>query len=152
MLILELILISFIGCVIGYTGYYFCRALDSWMDYGSIFYQLRLRKFLSVCYKHGYTDLIEAAGMVGDVKGQDQSDFAEHIDYMNSLFWTLADRVHSFKLWVCVDCMSVRYVVYVSFSVCVLICLYLSSPFYLLTLPLINLMAIVTIYRINAGL
>lgn len=149
MLIIELIGIVIVGILIGYSAHYICKGVDNWMDYGSIFYLVRLEKFKRICGKYGYTDLLERAEKVNEYREDDTIPFTSHISYMSKLFWELADRHHPFKLWVCVECMSIRYVLYVSLLAVILICFYLNSAWYLLSLPLINAAAITTIYRVN---
>lgn len=148
---LETILIIIgTGIFIGFTGYYFCRGLDSWMDYGSIFYKFRLNKFHKLCSEFEHYDLKEQAYGLEAVISEDGENFSAHVEYMNKLFWELADRVHSFKLWICVDCMSVRYVLYVSILAAITLSFYYGSALYLLSLPLIFIIAISTIYKVNA--
>lgn len=109
------ILLYIIAIPLGFVAFWFATGLDSMMDWGGFFQNIRFRKFLEFA-KDNHKDLITQSALVftlqpekGEQKGTARADF------MANLYYELAAEVREFKLWICPDCMSVRIILIMNF-------------------------------------
>ncbi len=151
LIVIYLTISIILGILIGHASYYVCYGVDRWMDYNGIFYKLRLGKFYKICNKLKYNDLLQKAFNVDKIKDNEKLDIVTHSDYMSELFWTLADRYAPFKLWVCVECMSVRFSLVTSLITTSLFAYIQHDKIYFLMFPVINIGALTIIYKIQAN-
>lgn len=130
-----LALIYTFAVVIGFISYYFAIGLDSMMDWGSIFGKFRYNKFRK--YAHAHKDLIAKSILVHSMEANEgEFKVVTRANYMNSLYWELVSFEPKFKLWVCVECMSIRLASILNLLMIISIFLFLShSWFIFLNIP-----------------
>lgn len=145
---LELIFILVISAIIGWGSHYFCTGLDRWMDYAGIFYNLRLKKFLYLVHENRYDDILEDYVRIPMIEIDGELPIVTHTRLMSELFWKLADREHSFKLWVCVECMSMRFNAVMSLILVIFAALNFGW-IYIFSYPLIVLVSTIFLYKTN---
>ena len=141
-----LFLIYAFAVVIGFISYYFAIGLDSMMDWGSIFGKFRYRKFLKYALTH--KDLISKSALVHSMDANEgEFKVTTRANYMNAIYWELVSWEPKFKLWVCVECMSVRIAAYLNLIMITSIYLFIShNLFIFLNIPFAFMVTISIIY------
>lgn len=98
--------IFLIGMLVAASNAFVIRAIDMTLDYGHIFDGLRLRIFEK-----------ENPEIIRQAKAQllDQP-FSREVEIMNSAYWSIYEisRKKRLKRFLCIDCMNMRFNIYVS--------------------------------------
>ena len=143
---MSLFLLYSLAIAIGFISYYFAIGLDSMMDWGSIFGKFRYRKFIKYALTH--KDLITKSTLVYSMDAlEGEAKVTTRANYMDSLYWELVSFEPKFKLWVCVECMSVRLATYLNFFMIIFIYLFVSNNLFIfLNLPFSLMLTISIIY------
>jgi hypothetical protein len=141
-----LILLYSFSVAIGFISYYFAIGLDSMMDWGSIFGKFRYKKFLKYAITH--KELITKSTLVHSMDANDgEAKVVTRANFMNALYWELVSWEPKFKLWVCVECMSVRLATYLNLLMILSIYLFLSNNLFIfLNIPFSFMVSISIIY------
>ncbi len=143
---MSILLIYALAVVIGFVSYYFAIGLDSMMDWGSIFSKIRYKKFLKYALTH--KDLITKSALVYSMDAlEGEAKVTTRANYMDGLYWELVSFEPKFKLWVCVECMTVRIAAYLNLLMVTLVYFYVShSLFIFMNLPFSMMLTISIIY------
>lgn len=133
---MDFLFIFFVSCLlavgIGFVSFWLCYGLDRMMDYGGFMWKLRFNKFLSISLFEEKRKAFE----VFKIENEDEPGmtFAKRIDFLSNIYWRKAADVTSFKLWLCVECMSIRMslilnIIYTFILVLIFGCFYLLMYF-----------------------
>ena len=118
------IILYILAIPLGFVSFWFAVGLDSMMDWGGFFQKIRFKKFLKYA-KDNHKDLIVRSALVHSLQPeQGEQKGTARANFMASLYYELAAEVLAFKLWVCVQCMSVRIALYLN------ICLYIFALYF----------------------
>jgi len=99
--ILNFLLISI---SVGFVSAHAAKALDFALDFGHIFDEIRLRKARKAADKAGKLEYFEKEFE----KRKAISTFAERLNEIDSLYWSVANDSPSLTLWLCRVCLSHR--------------------------------------------
>jgi len=135
------------GVIIGFISLYLAVGLDSMMDWGGIFSKYRYNKFLQFA-KDNHKDLITKSTLVYSMEANEgESKGTTRANFMHSLYLELSADLNKFKLYICIECMSVRIAVYINILAHLFCILFLGGSWFLLfNLPFSFLVIISVIY------
>lgn len=122
--VLTYTLLIILTCLIGAASYYVASGVMNMLEFGGIFWKLRLNKFLK--YADGFQITIISDILKQDLNDKDMDNlklnetypFEEKRDSLNKLFWQIVTDKPELKLWLCAECLAYRIAIF--YTICVL--------------------------------
>lgn len=140
----SIIVFSLIYAAIsGFIVYYMMWGIDRMMNYGGVLWKLRFNKYLRLCNDQEKAEARKVFAVKSD--NSQIPTIVSRIDYLNELYWTKAADITSFKLWICVECMTVRFLIYINLIISIWLGYVFGWPFVLLYVP-INMVSTAIVY------
>lgn len=136
-----------VGCCTGFVFYYLIWGIDRMMNYGGIFWKVRFNKYLKYCTREEKNIAYEVYSLKSD--NQQIPDIVARIDFLNTLYWKKAAEYTSLKLWLCTECMTIRFTLYANFLTAIYFMIYFGWVYILIYIPMNIVSLSITYYNVR---